>query len=146
MIARSRVWSVLAPMFSLVGFLAAGSAAADPRVCTVPIEGRWTIISFTSAPVSAVSWDEARRKVGRKVVISKDVVTFPPDVCRVTRVSRKFASADDVSMFPDDALNPLEIAYDCSDKAYIPSFNVGKSCAYIYSTLDGIKYKMRRDK
>ena len=143
---RNQTWPVSAAVLSLIGFLAAGSAAADPKVCTVPIEGEWTIISFTSAPVTALSAQEARKNVGRKVVISKDVVTFPPDTCRVKHVSKVFASADDKSMFPEDSSNPLAFVYECYGKVFIPSFSVGKSCAYMYSGIDGITYKLKRNK
>lgn len=131
---------------SLIGFLATDCGAAEPKVCTLPIEGEWTIVSFTQDPVSAVSYQDAQKKVGKKVVISKSAVTFPPDSCRVSRVSREFVSARELSLFPDEASHPLNISFDCFDNVFIPSFDIGKSCKYIRSGLDGISYKLRRDK
>ena len=143
---RKSVFPGLALALALAGVLATDGLAASPKICTRPIDGEWTIVSFTSDDVAAVSPQDARKKVGLKVIISKDTVTFPPDTCQVAREKRAFASKEDKSLFPSLALHPLNISFDCSNNVDMQSFDVGEDCNYIYSSFDGINYKLRRKK
>ncbi len=121
-------------------------AYALPKgICPTGTQGHWIVVSEQAdADITAMSDAEARRFIGREIVISGNTVSYDGHFCR--DAMSKVYPLDDDDPHGDPPGYTYIVGYECpSDRHFFyPGISIGKSCDKAWFLRDGMAFGLRR--
>jgi hypothetical protein len=133
---RRSVLSSLLASSLMATFPAAGAPRQIQPGLLEQILGKWLIISFDLAPISAVSTEEAQAFVGKAAEFRPDKVVFGPLKCGAPVYKEVRPGSQETGS--------VDIVIACKTDEIVPNLSYDRRSRRLVAELDGATYRLSR--